>query len=300
MKRKWFKLFPAIALFVMLVVPQTVSAVNEDDVKAMMTTMNDQLAVAGENFRVEMVEFSTIDEIGITVYANNRQHQLDSHWVPYDPNRYGVRDIYWLIDMVDCTADVPCGDAAAAIGRAMNTWNTEPCANIPLVQIPDYGIDWGYVQCLLGFGGTCGWWADITHAGFLPGAFFDVIGGPGGSDSILGVTYTFIWVDDITGEPTDMDNNGKNDVALREIYENDKFNWGIDIRYYDIETVVAHEVGHGLSLGHFGLIFRDAGAGKLHFAPRALMNALYYDILQELLGTDVASFCSVWSSWPNN
>jgi len=262
--------------------------------------MNDQFAVGGENFRVEKVEFSTYDEIGPTVYANDRQQQLGSHWVPYAPNRYGVRDIYWLIDQVDTCGDVPWPDAYAAIVMAVNMWNTVPCADIPLVQIPDFGMDWGVVQCLLGFGGTCGWLADLTHAGWLPGAFFDVIGGPGGSDVILGVTYTFIWVDDITGEPTDMDNNGKNDVAFREIYENDKFNWGIDIRYFDIETVIAHEVGHGLSLGHFGKIFRDAGTDHLQFAPRALMNAIYFDILHELLGTDNASFCSIWSSWPNN
>jgi hypothetical protein len=300
MRRKWLSLFPVIALFVMLMVPQTVSAINENDVRVVLNTMNDQLAVAGENFRIEKVDFSTYDEIGPTVYANDRQHQLGSHWVPYDPNRWGVRDIYWLIDQVDTCADVPWPDAYAAIVRAMTMWNTVPCANIPLIQVNDWSMDWGYVQWLVGMGGFPGWAADITHAGWLPGLFFDIIGGPGGSDVILGVTFTFIWVDDITGEPTDMDNNGKNDVAFKEIYENDKFNWGIDIRYFDIETVIAHEVGHGLSLGHFGKIFRDAGTGKLHFAPRALMNALYYDILHELLGTDNASFCSIWASWPNN
>ena len=91
-------------------------------------------------------------------------------------------------------------------------------------------------------------------------------------------------------------------MAFREIYynDNDEFNWGIDdISYFDIETVVAHEVGHGLSLGHFGMIFRNTGNEHLQFAPRAMMNAIYYDIQQELLGTDIASFCSIWASWPN-
>ena len=87
-------------------------------------------------------------------------------------------------------------------------------------------------------------------------------------------------------------------MAFREIYYNDAFAWKIDERYFDIETIAAHEVGHGLSIGHFGKIFRVNG--KLHFAPRALMNAIYYDILHGLLGTDNASFCSIWASWPNN
>jgi hypothetical protein len=298
MKQKWFKVFPLIVLFVMLAVPQALSAIDENEVKAVLHTMNDQLAMASENFRVEEVAFSTFDEVGPIVYANNREHQLDSHWVPYDPNRWGVRDIYWAIDNVDQTADVPWTDATAAIGRAMNIWNTVPCANIPLVQVNDYGLDLGYVQWLVGMGGVPGWLADITHAGWLPKIFFDIIGGPGGGNSILGATFTFIWTDS-NGDPTDMDGNGKNDVAFKEIYYNDNFNWGIDIRYFDIETVVAHEVGHGVSLGHFGKIFRSPN-GKLHFAPRALMNALYYDILHELLGTDNGSFCSIWASWPNN
>jgi hypothetical protein len=299
MKQKWFKVFPLIVLFVMLAVPQALSAIDENEVKAVLHTMNDQLALTGENYRVEVVEFSTFDEIGPTIYANDREHQLDSHWVPYDPNRWGVRDIYWAVDNVDRTVDVPWVDATAAIGRAMNTWNTVPCANIPLVQVNDYGIDLGYVQWLVGMGGVPGWLADITHAGWLPKIFFDIIGGPGGGDHILGATFTFIWIDSSTGEPTDMDGNGKEDVAFREVYYNDNFNFGIDIRYFDIETIVAHEVGHGLSLGHFGKIFRSPN-GKLHFAPRALMNAIYYDILHGILGTDNGSFCSVWAAWPNN
>jgi hypothetical protein len=277
------------------------SAINEDDVRAALNSMNDQLAAAGENFRVDYVEFSTFDEIGITVYRNNRTHQMNSHWVPFDPNRGGTRLITWLTDQVDQTTDVSWPLADAAIGRAMNTWDTTPCATIPLYQLPDWGIDWGVVQCLEGFGGICGWYADLTHAGWLPWEFFEVIGGPGGGNGIIGATFTFIWIDDITEEPTDMDGNGKFDVAFREIYYNLHFNWGIDDpANIDVETVVLHEMGHGLSIGHFGLIFRDAGTGHLQFAPRALMNAVYFGILQELLGTDDASFCSVWGSWPNN
>ncbi len=288
-QKKWHSFVPVIALGIMLAVPQTASAVDidEDNVKAVLQTINDQLAAAGKDFRIAYADLEICDRVGMTVYANDRQHQLDSHWLPYDPWRFGTRDIYWAIDHVDQTTDVPWADAVAAIRRAMNLWNTVPCAHIPLVEVNDYGLDLGYVQYLLGFGGVAGWLADITHAGWLPRSFFDAIAPPDGGDYILGVTFTFTWI----ARP--------DDVAFKEIYVNEEFSWGIDIRYFDIETVVAHEVGHGLSLGHFGKIFRTKN-GKLHFAPRALMNALYYDILHVLLGTDNASFCSIWASWPNN
>jgi hypothetical protein len=285
MKQKWFSLFPLIALFVMLAVPQTVAAIDEDEVKAVLNTMNDQLAAAGEGILIEKVEFSTADEVGPTVYANDRQHQLDSDWFPYDPWRFGIRDILWAVDHVDQTSDVPWADAVGAIGNAMNMWDNQTCATIPLTLEYDYGLDLGYVQYLFGMGGIPGWLADITHAGWLPRDFFDAIAPPDGGDYILGATFTFTW----TAYP--------DRVAFKEIYYNDVYNWGINIRYFDIQTVVAHEVGHGLSLGHFGKIFRSPN-GELHFAPRALMNAIYYDILHELLGTDKASFCSIWANWP--
>lgn len=282
----------------------TTGGLEEATVSPFLGELNEKLEAEGQNVRVALAEWITDingGEVGKTIYfADIGNKQLASHWVPGDPNRDGRTDITWLVDQVDGTPNgVSKPDANSAIGRAMATWDNVQCSTIPLEELPDYGYDWGYVQYLVGMGGLPGWYADITHAGWLPGIFFDIIGGPGGSDNILGVTFTFIWVDDQTGEPTDMDNNGKNDVAFREIYYNDNFNWAIDANF-DVESIALHEVGHGLSQAHFGKAFRTTSNGKLHFSPRTVMNAGYSGVQQELTGTDNAEHCSIWASWPNN
>ncbi|MDH4218861.1 MAG: hypothetical protein OEY18_05005 [Candidatus Aminicenantes bacterium] len=305
-KGKWLGFLGAGAVMVLLVAQPANPAKQTDPaverIKAMMTQMNQQLKARGENVRIGMVEYITAwDKAGQTVYFDDRYLQLGHHWIPFDPYRYGVRDIFWLSDLTEGTANgLSFADTQAALARAMATWDSVNCAFIPLVQLPDYGMDWGYVQYLVGMGGFPGWFADITQAGWLPGSFFDLLWGPGASDVIIGVTFTFWWVDSVTGEPTDMDNNKKLDVAFREIYYNNNFPWGIDTGWpVDVETIVLHETGHGLSLGHFGKLFQTDANGKLHFAPRALMNAGYTGVQQEINGTDNAAFCSIWAKWPN-
>jgi len=278
------------------------SAQTEEEIRAIMATMNEQLEAMGENVRIAAVEYYTAwEKVGQTVIFDDRTLRMGSDWVPFDPWRYGTREIFWLSDQTEGTADgVTLEDTQAAIDRAMDTWNTVTCANIPLVKWQDFGLDWGFVQYLVGMGGINGWYADITHAGWLPGDFFDAALWPDASDVVLGVTFTFIWVDS-GGEPTDIDNNGKEDVAFREIYYNNAFPWGIDTDWpIDVETVVLHETGHGLSLDHFGKLLKTDKNGKFHFAPRAVMNAGYTSVQQDLTGTDLAGYCSIWGAWPYN
>lgn len=153
------------------------------------------------------------------------------------------------------------------------------------------------VSELLGFGGSFDYIADVVHAGWLPAAFFDLIA-PEGSTFIFGVTYTIIFTDD-DGNPVDTDNNNKLDVGWRETYYNDAFPWA-DGAHYDVESIALHEAGHGLSQAHFGKAFRNNGNDKLHFAPRAVMNAAYSGIQTEINGSDNGGHCSNWASWPNN
>ncbi len=304
------------ALVVVLTVPSAAAGPLrpvDETVSVQDLAINAQLEGLGANVRLYSIEYVTApgtDHYGGTIFARNvGNRKAGAHFVPYDPNRRGDRFITYAVDGIDlfATGGAAPADLEAAIDSAMATWNGVQCAAIPIVKVPNYGYDLGYVQWLLGFGGVPGWLADVTHAGWLPAAYFDAIA-PGGSTYILGVTHTFIWTEG--GVPTDIDGNGRSDVAFREIYYNNAFAWSVDGPAWndptvDVETIALHETGHGLSQGHFGKMFVDAGDKEppyaldhLHFAPRAVMNAVYWDTQRELLGTDVGGHCAVWGSWP--
>jgi len=252
---------------------------------------------------IYMAEYYTTGEggkIGKTVFfSNTGNKKWDEDFVPFDNRAFdGNQDITYYIDDTRHASDVAIEASSAAIERAMTTWDNITCSDFGLTQIPSDGRPTGWVAASLGYpGGNFAVWADVTHCGWLDGAFFDILE-PGGSGFILGVTFTLVWVDG-NGEPTDIDNNKKQDVALREIYFNDNFPWAVG-DHYDIETVALHEAGHGLSQGHFGKAFITPVNGKIHFSPRAVMNNSYSGIQTEILKTDNAGHCSIWANWSQN
>jgi hypothetical protein len=292
----------ALCLGAALPVAMAAGGKPSDGNKDLGAIVNGQLASVAAGFRLEIAEcLGAPGYQGPTIYFNDRDNkQLEAHFVPGDPRRGGFTDITWVNDISEIAPGFePPPESDAAIGRAMATWDGVQCSTIPLTSFGSWDSDLGYVQYLLGFGGFPGWVADITHAGWLPGTFFNMVE-EGGSDSILGATFTFIWVDKTTGEATDIDHNGKSDVAFRETYYNNAFPWGIGTDWpVDVESVALHEAGHGLSQAHFGKLFRTPSNGKSHFAPQAVMNAGYTGLQQELTGTDIAGHCGIWASWPN-
>jgi len=252
--------------------------------------------LAAKSYRVDRAEYITLGvagAIGQTVFFKDRGNkQLDSHYVPGDPRRGGRTNITYLVDQMEGAVDgLTVAQTTAAIDRAMTTWNNVNCSTMPIAKLPNVGgVDLGVAEFENGMGGAPSNAADITHAGWVPAGILP--------PDVLAVTFTFMFVD-AAGNPTDIDNNNKTDTAFSEIYYNDAFAWQIN-GGIDVETVALHESGHGLSQGHFGKAFSIDSNGKIHFSPRAVMNATYSGIQQSLAVTDNDGHCGIWAKWPNN
>ncbi|MFQ6112957.1 MAG: hypothetical protein ACE5NG_02580 [bacterium] len=263
----------------------------EAAVRALVEDANARLEVEGSNYWIERAFYYTAShEVGRTVYFDDRTKQLSLHFVPGDPRRYvgDNMDIAYMVDQRKKEAsNLPIAVTTAAIDRAMATWDGVDCSTIPITRLPNirrFNLGFaagGFPAFILG--------ADITHAGwiFLP-------------PPILGVAIPYVWIDD-SGNYTDINNDGKIDVAFWEIYYSNAYTWADDgVSNIDVETVALHEAGHGLDQGHFGGLFRTEANGKFHFDPRAVMNAGYTGPQRSLTGTDIGGHCSIWGSWPNN
>jgi hypothetical protein len=268
-------------------------------VLALMDDINDQLAGMGLSMAVESIEFFTIGE----GRPSNRIHQQPFRWVPNDSRRLaqGI-DITYLVDKSDgkTASGLKNNDTEPAIDRALTTWDNDPALDkVDIVKRTDSGADPDIFDSFFGFGGFGNpFLADIVNAGWLPRAYFEAVGGPGGGRGILAFSVTFIFLND-DGTLSDINGDNYLDTALNEVYYNDTFGdrrddradrpWGINVGFpgIDVETVALHENGHSLELGHFGP------------PPDAVMNPRYAGIRQSPLPADQAGMQAVWSSWPN-
>lgn len=275
-------------------------------VSPVLDSINQVLASRGLNVQIERAEFVVANKAGAAasgqvIFANDRAKQLTSRWVVGDERRGADGDhINWLAVDPFMGANTSAGpqDVTASIASAFGTWDNQTCSTLDIDE-----REWGgttFPSAILDFGIPADpFEANINIIGFLPGTLFDAVLGDGSSESVLGVTFSFVFINpDET--PTDINHDGRDDTAFKEMWFNNDFTWttsglGSDI---DVETVALHEIGHAFEMGHFGKIFGTLGNLKLHVAPRAVMNAVILGTLRSPLGTDNASFCSSWASWP--
>lgn len=269
--------------------------------EAYLDNLNVRLAGAGAEYRVVKAEWimeARGSHEASIVFATDRTLRLSSKWVPNDARR--------LADGINVTQATfqplavanGAGAAGPAIDASFDTWGGVACSNLPIVRrtLPA-GI---FPSAILSFTGFVNdpFAADIATIGFVPAFILDAVLGPGAGTSVLGVTFTFIFVSG--GAPTDIDGDGRADTALKEVWYNNGFTWttgsgpGVDI-----ETVALHENGHALELGHFGRVAVNLSSGKLNVSPRAVMNAFVLGVLRSPLGTDNGAFCGNFASWPN-
>ncbi|MDA0365909.1 MAG: hypothetical protein O3B31_12090 [Chloroflexi bacterium] len=267
---------------------------------ALITRVNDQLQAMGLTIRLGELEYFTIGE----GRPPNRILKQPFRWVSDDPRRLASGDaLTYLVDGRDgaTATGLTAASTEAAIDSAVGTWAaSKPLAKLSVLKVPAPGADPNIFDgiiagdlSLVGFP----FFADITHAGWLPKSFFDALA-PSGGNFILAVSVTFIFIDTTTVQPTDINNDQHLDTALNEVYYNDNFGdpggtrplnpWGINVGLpsVDVETVASHESGHSLGVGHFGP------------PPSAVMNPIYAGIQHSPAAIDLAGMSSVFRRWP--
>jgi hypothetical protein len=276
----------------------------DGDLQSFVDRANVALAARGVGISIAKAEWldTGLDtDASKVVFADDRELRLDTRWVPRDARR-----VAGGLDLTQ--GSFPFFQVAngaipteAIVDRAFDTWNAVRCSKL---QVDKTGIPFGvFPSAILSFPGFANdpFAADISTIGWLPGFLFDAVLGPGASASVLGVAFTFTFVDPVTRERTDVDGDGRGDTALKEIWYNDDFAWSTDGPGIDLETVILHENGHALELGHFGKLTaffnRDGSLKRIQASPRAVMNASYIGPVRAPRGTDKASMCGNFASW---
>jgi len=307
---------------------RAVAPTSDDNVaySPFLAQLNARLAASGAPYRIGSAELRiaakgwTNNVTSTLLLANDRTHSFGAEWVKGDPRRGGNAGVTYAFGsntaIAPTTRDpngsnvrlVTPAEQAAYIDEAMSAWRAIQCSSKPITKVAiPAGTDPDILdELVLGQAPSANYAqpADIVHSGWQPYTWFRTLAGGPDGDNIIGVTLAFGFTDN-AGKFTDIDRNGKADLALAELFYNDAYYWGNGApNVVDFYSIITHESGHALGLGHFGKVFitkHDAADGlqiaDIKYAPKALMNAVYVTGRDEIAGTDVASFCAAWASF---
>lgn len=240
----------------------------------------------------------------IEIIDSQFELQLEQHFVPNDPRNGGDLNITYnsFPGLNVANGSIPTD---AISDDAYQRWNNDNTCSFfsqtNIARVPNNGT-WN--SLILSLNGEDGMpVSDINVVGHLPGSLFSSFFN---QEGILGVAFTFVWLDE-NGNPTDIDNDDFNDTALVEIWYNDGFTWTTDTNAnpnaVDLASVITHEQGHSLGLGHFGLLTQTTdfnGNIRFQYYPEAVMNAFYIGGENSTLKTtDKAGYCANYADWFN-
>ena len=319
--------------------------------------VNEKLAASGSSLRVAKMElmFSAAAYNAATstvVFANDRARDFGQAWVKGDPRRGGNSGVTYAIGGNKPVPPIALNAAGtglvfanptqlvAQIEEGMQAWRGRTCSSASIARVgiptgmnPDFMDDF-LLERAAEFA-SYGQPSDIVQGLWQPREYFWAAAKFAGLDSaqgegIIGVTWTFAFFDDngtpadfSDDFPTDIDNNGMQDIGLAEVHYagwldltklprvvgyiwDNQNRAGFATDYF---SIIAHESGHALGLAHFGKVFVNrksitflpdgtpqVSIDDVKYAPKALMNAVYVAGRSEIGGSDHSSFCHLWAS----
>lgn len=265
-----------------------------------LTLASDQFSAINERLKPQGIALLRVESMNerapVIVFDRQFELNLTSGWVRDDPRRgNGLSVTYNVTPFFNiANGTLP---TEAITDDAYARWNNSTCGSATLEKENNPGI---FNSTILTLGGVPGDpFSDINVLGHVPGFVFGLIDGLS-PDGTLGVAFTFVFIDE-DGNPTDIDNDGKSDTSLKEVWYNDDFTWTDDISTapgIDLASVITHESGHTLEAGHFGIgILNARENGSIDYFPRAVMNALYFEPISDLRDTDRAAYCNTFGDW---
>lgn len=232
---------------------------------------------------------------------------LPERWVPNDTRRDwngdgNLNDIDYSYVAPFAIANGFDGpiNAIPVYDEMLNIWESEGYCNNVSIDATQFDFSTGLNPSqIFDFGLTpADPQADVHVIGFLPAEIFESVFD---SPNVLGVAFSFVFVDE-NGDPI-KSNRGKEDKAYTEVWFNGGYAWSNELNGVNIQSVVLHEFGHSLNLGHFGILqsFTTDGETELVYQPVNTMNAIYIGEYRDFLGqNDKGNFCEAWGSWPWN